>query len=96
MRHNVPSSKNETCHFVVKIEVREEMKPDNAGGMSILGRSRERRDDDARERKAKKCRKNKKRKSCKKKRKNKKHKRPNTEAKSPDSLQLKICARLDV
>lgn len=60
----------------------------------IMGRSRERRDDDARERKAKKCRRNKKKKSCKKKKKNRKHhKRPNIDAKPPDVLLLKICAR---
>lgn len=78
---------------MVKIEVREEMKQGKVDGMSIMGRSRERRDDDKRERKAKKCRKNKKGKPCKRKKKKKYHKKPNTEAKSPDALQLKICAR---
>ena len=93
MRHNVPSSKDETCHFVVKIVLREERKQDNGDGTPIMGRSREKRDDDERQRKARKCRRNPRRKSCQKKRKNKKHKKPNTAAESPDALQLKICAR---
>ena len=62
--------------------------------MSIMGRSRGRRDNANRRKKSKKCRKNKRRKSCKTKRKNvKHHKRPSTDAKVPDALQLKICAR---
>lgn len=70
------------------------MKEGKEDAAPIMGRSRERRDEGERERKAKKCRKNKKRKSCKKKRKNQKyHKRPKTDAKPPDSLHLKICAR---
>lgn len=74
--------------------MREVMEENKGDAVPIMGRSREKRDDDARERKAKKCRKNKKRKSCKKTRKNRKHhKRPNIDAKPPDSLLLKICAR---
>ena len=94
IRHNVPSPKNESCLFAIKIETREEIKEGKEDAVPIMGRSRERRDEDERERKAKKCRKNKKKKSCKKKRKNQKyHKRPKTDAKPPDSLHLKICAR---
>ncbi|XP_078346612.1 venom factor-like [Oculina patagonica] len=94
VRHNVPSSKNETCHFALKIDMREEIVENKGDVVPIMGRSREKRDDDERERKAKKCRKNKKRKSCKKKKKNRKHhKRPNIDAKPPDVLLLKICAR---
>lgn len=97
MRHNIPSPKNESCLFALKIEIREDIKEGKEDAVPLMGRSRERRDEDARERKAKKCRKNKKRKSCKKKRKNQKHhKRPNTDAKPPDSLHLKICARWDI
>ena len=97
MRHNVPSAKNETCSFALKIEIREEINEASGDGVPIAGRSRQRRDDDARERKAKKCRGNKRKKSCKKKRKNKKHhKKPKIEAKPPDSLHLKICARWDM
>ena len=93
MLHNVPSPKNESCRFALKIEIREEIKEGKEDAVPIMGRSREKRDEDARKRKAKKCRKNKK-KSCKKKRKNQKyHKRPNTDAKPPDSLHLKVCAR---
>jgi len=96
VRHNVPSPKNESCHFALKIETREEIKEGKEDTVPIMGRSRERRDEDARERKGKKCRKNKnkKKKSCKKKKKNQKyHKKPKTDAKPPDSLHLKICAR---
>ena len=108
VRYNVPSAKNETCHFALSIEVREEMKEDKEDAISIMARSRERRDNDERERKARKCRKNKKRKSCKTKNKKKKkkenkknnvkniHKKPNTEAEIPDALQLKICARSEM
>lgn len=94
MRYNVPSAKNETCDFALKIEVREEAKQGKEEVMSIMGRSRERRANANRRKKSKKCRKNKKRKSCKTKRKNvKHHKRPSTDAEVPDALQLKICAR---
>ena len=93
MRHNVPSSKNETCHFDVGIEIREEMKQENGDLKPIMGRSREKRDDDERQRKARKCRRNHRRKSSRKNKKNKKHKKPKTEAKIPDALQVKICAR---
>lgn len=99
VRHNVPSPKNESCHFALKIETREEIKEGKQDTVPIMGRSRERRDEDARERKGKKCRKNKnkKKKSCKKKKKNQKyHKKPKTDAKPPDSLHLKICARWDI
>lgn len=73
------------------------MGKDSGDRVPIMGRSRERRDDDdARARKAKNCRKNKKRKSCKNKKRNKKHKRPKMDATPPDSLHLKICARWDM
>lgn len=94
VRHNVPSPKNETCSFALKIEVREEFREDSDKGVPIAGRSRQRRDDDIRERKAKKCRGNKRKKVCKKRKKNKKHhKKPKTEAKPPDTLHLRICAK---
>lgn len=95
MRHNVPSPKNETCSFALKIEVREEFREDSdTEGVPIAGRSRQRRDDDRRERKAKKCRGNKRKKACKKRKKNKKHhKKPKTEAKPPDTLHLRVCAK---
>lgn len=94
VRHNVPSPKNETCSFALKIEVREEFREDSDKGVPIAGRSRQRRDDDIRERKAKKCRGNKRKKACKKRKKNKKHhKKPKTEAKPPDALYLRICAK---
>ena len=94
MHHNVPSPKNETCSFALKIEVREEFREDSDKGVPIAGRSRQRRDDDIRERKAKKCRGNKRKKACKKRKKNKKHhKKPKTEAKPPDALYLRICAK---
>ena len=117
VRHNIPSSKNETCQFSLEIKVREEVKPNVKDSIPIMGRSGGETgnddqndegdeeeddddddydyiDDDERERKARKCRKNPKPKSCrKKKRKSKKHKRPKNEAKIPDALQLKVCAR---
>ncbi|RMX57629.1 hypothetical protein pdam_00015728 [Pocillopora damicornis] len=94
VRHNVPSPKNETCSFALKIEVREEFREDSDKGVPIAGRSRQRRDDDIRERKAKKCRGNKRKKACKKRKKNKKHhKKPKTEAKPPDTLHLRVCAK---
>ncbi|PFX30398.1 Complement C3 [Stylophora pistillata] len=94
VRHNVPSPKNETCSFSLKIEVREEFRKDNDKGVPIAGRSRQRRDYDARDRKARKCKGKKRKKACKKRKKNKKHhKKPKTEAKPPDALHLRICVK---
>ncbi|KAK2565842.1 C3 and PZP-like alpha-2-macroglobulin domain-containing protein 8 [Acropora cervicornis] len=107
VRHNIPAPKNETCHFAVSIKVREEIKdnvvdniPVFRAGHMMQNDADDDEDDNSddhfeeRGRKGRKCRKNPQRKKCRKRKTyNKKHLKPNMEAKVPDALQLKVCAR---
>ncbi|XP_074624283.1 complement C3-like isoform X1 [Acropora palmata] len=104
VRHNIPAPKNETCHFAVSIKVREEIRenvvdniPVFRAGHMMQNDADDDEDDNSddhfeeRGRKGRKCRKNPQRKKCRKRK--TKHLKPKMEAKVPDALQLKVCAR---
>lgn len=93
MKHNVPSSRNESCLFDVKVTVREYI---SNNGVSVLARSSNSDDGNdplPRGRAARKRRKKCRRKNRRNKKKCRRNKKQKAQPKTPDSLIVRTCTR---